>query len=327
MEGVGYTVLSKQSKIYIAGHRGLIGTAVTGKLQEAGYSNLIFREHSELDLTSQAAVYDFFHAERPEYVIMNAAVPANSVNVKKNPVKLMLDNTAMIQNVFSAALDTGVKKLLYACSVACYPSEALLSCETAGEGSLSEELLQPGRIEKVTERYYAMPKLLGEELCRAMNDHGIMKCVTLVIPHAYGICYHYEDPSRLPVYPALIKRFCDAAKNHTPEVVIWGSGKLLREFTYVDDIADGYRLLMEQDDAEGIYNIGAGQFVSIREAAETMKEVTGYQGEITFDLTKPEGIGFPLLNTEKLRALGWRPMTEFKDGVKKSCEYYERMFR
>lgn len=319
-------MILKDSAIYIAGHCGLIGSAVTQRFQMAGYTNLICRTHDELDLTDQDAVNNFFEESRPEYVIMNAAVPANSINVKSNPAKLMLDNIAMIQNVFSACISTSIKKLLYVCSIACYPSDVKTITLANGERGLHEDMLQPGKIKKVSERYYAMPKLLGLELSRLLNDKSIVRCVTLVIPHAYGINYHYNDPSRLPVYPSLIKRFCDAVKNRSPEVVIWGSGGLRREFTYVDDLAEGYLLLLESEDAEGIYNIGAGQFISIREAAETMKRVTRYPGEIVYDRTKPDGMEFPMLCTDRLRALGWQPVMKFEEGVRKACEYYTKMW-
>lgn len=319
-------MMKKDSKIYIAGHRGLIGTAVTQRLRDKGYTNLVYRTHEELDLTRQDAVETFFTLEKPEYVIMNAAMPANSVNVRVNPVGVMLDNIAMIQNVFSAAASSHVQKMLYVCSIACYPSDAAKETLPDGKSILHESEMQPGKIEKVTERYYAMPKLLGKELCQVFNDSGKMRCVTVVVPHAYGTHYHYDDPSRLPVYPALIKRFCDACKQNLPEVEIWGTGLLHREFTYVDDLADGYLLLLEREDACGIYNIGSGKFVSIKETAQAIKAVTGYQGEIVFDTTKPDAVEFPMLCTDRLCALGWSPKVEFIDGVKRSCDYYRKNY-
>ena len=252
-------------------------------------------------------------------------MPANSVNVRTNPVGLMLDNTAIVSNVISASLKNGVKKLLYVSSIAAYPSDAARRPSEAGTLFL-EESMQPGRIDKVSERYYAMPKLLGVELCRVINETGKMQCVIAVVPHAYGMDYHYEDPNRLPVFPALIKRVHDGIINGAPEIVIWGTGNLRRELTFADDIADAYILLLQDQNAAGIYNVGSGRYVSIREMAQTIKEISGFKGALNFDITKPDSIEFPLLCSDKLRALGWEPNTPFKDGVKRAYDYYVRHY-
>lgn len=315
-------MIDKGSRIYIAGHKGLIGTALTQKLKEKGYRNLLYRSHEELDLTCQSAVDVFFAEHHPEYVVMNAAMPANSVNVRSDPAGVMIENLSMIDHVFSAAANSGVKKLIYACSVACYPSDAETAMLSDGTRMIREEAMQPGKIERLSERYYAMPKLLGKELCRVLTISGKMRCATLIIPHAYGTHYHYEDPQRLPVYPALVKRFCDAVKESADEIVIWGSGNLRREFTHVSDIAEGYSLLLENEDAVGDYNIGAGRMISIRELAETLKKVTGYQGKILYDTSKPDAVEFPVLCSDKLRSLGWEPRMELEEGVRLSCSHY-----
>ena len=317
--------ISKVSKIYVAGHRGLIGSALLEELEKKGYLSLVYKTHSELDLTRQNDVETFFAAEKPEYVILNAAVPANSVNVRTNPVGLMLDNTAIVSNVISACLKNDVIKLLYVCSIVAYPSDA--ACVPSQDGPLlPEDAMQPGRIDKASERYYAMPKLLGEEMCRAINQSGKMRCVSAVVPHAYGLEYHYEDPNRLPVFPALIKRFCDGRQSNASEIVIWGTGKLRRELTFVYDIADAYILLLENKDATGVYNVGSGRYVSIRELAETIKEVSGFQGELLFDTTKQESIEFPLLCSDKLRAMGWQKETTFRAGIKQAYDYYVKHY-
>jgi GDP-L-fucose synthase len=317
--------ISKNSRIYIAGHQGLIGSALMERLRDKGFNNLIFKPHSELDLTRQNNVEVFFTENKPEYVILNAAMPANSINVSTNPVGLMLDNTAIITNIISASLKNNVEKLLYICSIAAYPSDA--ERISSPDGPLFfEDSMQPGRIDKVSERYYAIPKLLGEEMCRVINQTGKMPCVSAVIPHAYGMDYHYEDPDRLPVFPALIKRIHDALQNGAPEVVIWGSGKLRRELTFSMDIADAYIMLLNDKEAAGVYNVGSGRYVSIREMAETIKEISGYQGTLVFDATKPESIEFPLLCSDKLRKLGWKADTDFKEGVRKAYEYYVKHF-
>ncbi|MGI6348320.1 MAG: NAD-dependent epimerase/dehydratase family protein [Eubacteriales bacterium] len=310
-----------ESKIYVAGHRGLIGSALMERLYEKGYCNLVYKKHDELDLTRQDDVETFFADEKPEYVILNAAVPANSVNIRNNPVGLMLDNTAIISNIISSCVKNSVKKLVYVCSIAAYPSDA--ACISTPDGfALLEDEMQPGRIEKETERYYAMPKLLGEEICRAINKTGKMQCVSVVVPHAYGYAYHYEDPNRLSVFPALIKRFYNATQTGAQYVEIWGTGKLRRELTFVSDIAAAYELLLRSETATGVYNVGSGRYVSVREMAEVIKSVSGYQGDIIFDITKPDAIEFPLLCSDKLRALGWKPEMTFVDGVKRAYSFF-----
>lgn len=309
--------MEKNSKIYIAGHGGLLGTALTDHMLHQGFTNLLCRTHAELDLTRQSAVDAFFAAEKPEYVVLNAAVPANSVNKRENPMGLMLDNTLIVANVMSAALRHGVKKLLYVCSIACYPANAALE-----NGQLPESAMQPGPIEVETERYYAMPKLLGEEICRAANRAGSMQCVTLVISQAYGTAYHFDDPQRLPVFPALVKRFMDGKRDAVPEVVVWGTGALRRELTSAKDLAAAYLLLLEREDAQGVYNVGAGAYISVREMAETIRDVSGYTGNLIFDDTKPEAIEFPLLCSDRIRALGWKPQATFEDGVRAACACY-----
>jgi GDP-L-fucose synthase len=319
------TNISKSSKIYVAGHNGLIGSALMSKLKEKGYTNLLYKTHNELDLTRQSSVEDFFADNNPEYVILNAAMPANSINVKNDPIGLMLDNTTIISNVISACLTNNVKKLIYMCSIAAYPSDAL-RVTSLNEPMFLEDAMKPGKIDKESERYYAMPKLLGEEMCRAINQTGKMQCVSIVIPHAYGTDYHYEDSNRLPVFPALIKRIYNAVQNKIPEVVIWGSGKLRRELTFSSDIADAYILFLNTEDATGIYNVGSGCYVSIREMAEMIKAVSGYQGNLVFDSTKPDSIEFPLLCTDKIQKIGWRPEVDFKDGVKLAYDYYVKHY-
>ncbi|WP_312939678.1 NAD-dependent epimerase/dehydratase family protein [Oscillibacter sp.] len=314
--------ISKESKIYVAGHRGLIGTALLERLNARDYCNVVFRSHDELDLTNQSHVMAFFQQEQPEFVIFNAAIPANSVNVRTRPVQLMLDNTLMIANVIDASLRFGAKKLIYVCSHAAYPSDA----QRTVDGLLPEESMQPGAIQIERERYYAMPKLLGKELCRTIDDAGQMRCVTAVLANVYGNCYHYETPDNLPVFPALLKRFCDAVKTDAPEVVIWGSGNLRRDLLTADDVAEAYLTLLEAKEAQGVYNISSGTYITIREMAETVRRVTGYSGNLVFDTTKPEGVEFPLLQLDRIKALGWKPEIPFEDGVRQAYAYYQKNF-
>lgn len=314
--------MDKNSRIYVAGHGGLIGSALMNSLHLAGFNNVLCRSHQELDLTRQTDVEKFFSEERPEYVVLNAAIPANSVNKKTNPVGLMIDNILIIANTIDAARRFGTKKLIFACSIACYPHDSKLD-----DGRLSESSMQPGSIPVVEERYYSMPKLLGEELCRVCCQTSEMKCVTIVIPQAYGSFYHYENSDRLPVFPALIKRFTDAVKEKQEEVVVWGTGKLRRELTSVYDLADAYMILMQDDRAEGIYNVGSGIYISVQEMAEEIAKTVGYTGKIKYDANKPEAVEFPLLNSNRIRALGWEPKMSFTDGVKEACAYYREHFQ
>jgi GDP-L-fucose synthase len=317
--------LSKDDKIYVAGHRGLLGPALIRHLQDGGYHNLLYRTHDELNLTRQREVDAFFAANKPECVILNAAAPANSVNVRTKPLSLMWDNTMINMNVIHACLTNDVKKLLYMCSGAAYPSDAetILTPEGA---KLLEDAMKPGAIEKETERYYVMPKLLGEEMCRAINKAGAMQCVTVVPIHIYGEEYHYEEPDRLSVFPALIKRFSDATKAGLRQVVVWGTGNLRREMTFVDDVAEACLCLMEAEDVTGIYNVGSGKYVSVREMAEAIKHISRFNGEIVFDATKPEAAEFSLLCTDKIEKLGWKPKIEFHEGARLAYSYYIKHF-
>lgn len=317
-------MLTKDSKIYVAGHRGLLGTALTDTLQEDGYKNLLIKTHSELDLVCQSEVENFFSDTRPEYVILNAAIPANSINVKTDPMGLMLNNTSILNNIISSSLKHGVKKLIYVSSIAAYPSDSPVSSSPDGP-MLLEQSMQPGKIEKETERYYALPKLLGGEICRAVNQTGKMSCSTLVVPHAYGLHYHYETPDRLPVFPALIKRFSDAVINGANEIVIWGTGNLRRELTFSYDIARAFIILLENESAIGTYNSGSGKYVSVRDMAQTLKDISGFKGKLIFDSDRPEAHEFPLLCSDKLRSLGWKPETEFRQGAELAYNHYVKL--
>ena len=318
--------MEQNSKIYVAGHRGMIGTALMERLQEKGYNNLVYKTHDKLDLTRQADVEAFFASEQPEYVIMNAAFVANSVSVRTDPAGIMLNNTAMFSNVIGASVKFHVKKLLFVASGGCYPSDAEVEILPDGQRMVRETAVRPGRIDRESERYYVMPKLLGAELCETLRKAKLLKTVTVFPAHVYGDAYYYNDPQRMPVYPALVKRFCDAARDNTPEVVVWGTGNLRREFVHAKDVADAYILLLADDSAEGMYNIASGRMISIRELAERLKDETGYQGRIVFDSTKPEANELAMMNSDKLRALGWEPKVAFEDGLKMSCDYYRKNY-
>ncbi len=318
--------MEQNSKIYVAGHRGMIGTELIKRLRERGYNNLVYKPHSDLDLTRQADVEALFEEERPEYVIMNAGVMSNAVNISTNPAGIMMDNTAMISNVIGASVKYHAKKMLFVASGGCYPSDAEVEILPDGQRMVRETAVRPGRIDRESERYYVMPKLLGAELCETLRKAKLLKTVTVFPAHVYGDAYYYNDPQRMPVYPALVKRFCDAARDNTPEVVVWGTGKLRREFVNVRDVADAYILLLADDSAEGMYNIASGRMISIRELAERLKDETGYQGKIVFDSTKPEANEFAMMNSDKLRALGWEPKVTFEAGLKMSCDYYRKNY-
>lgn len=318
--------MEQNSKIYVAGHRGMIGTALMERLQEKGYINLVYKTHNELDLTRQVDVEAFFAAEKPDYVIMNAAVVSNAVNISVNPAGIMLDNTAMITNVIEASVKYHVKKLLFVASAGCYPSDADVEIRSDGQRVIKESALRPGRIDRESERYYVMPKLLGTVLCETLQVAGLLNSAVALPTHVYGDAYYYNDPQRMPVYPALVKRFCDAAKDHAPEVVVWGTGNLRREFTNVRDVVEAYILLLEAEEAHGPYNIASGRMVSIRELAERLKAETAYQGKIVFDSTRPEANEYALMNTDKLRSLGWKPSVALEDGIRMSCDYYQRHY-
>jgi GDP-L-fucose synthase len=237
----------------------------------------------------------------------------------------LLGNNLIIINTVGACLLTGVKKLLFTSSEASYPDE-IEEFSMSQQRRISELSLAPGGVANKSQRCYALPKMFGNEVCRTVNEQKVLRCVSVVPTHLYGIEYSYNDPNRLPVFSALVKRFSDAVRDGLNEVVVWGTGKLRREYTHVNDIANAFLCLLENEDAVGAYNVSSGRYFSIRETAEIIKDVTGFKGEIVFDTSKPDGKERALLDTAKLRALGWAPKVQFREGVEKAVAWYREHY-
>jgi GDP-L-fucose synthase len=317
--------INKESKIYIAGHRGLVGTALLECFKAAGYNNLVYRTSQELDLTRQNDVEAFLNQEKPDAIILNAAIAGNSVSLRTIPTRLLAGNALIILNVLLAAEKLGISKIIFTSSATIYPDDAVSVSDGTNE-YVNETEARPGRINNESDRCYIFPKLIGMEMCRLMNINKNISCVMIIPCHIWGKHYAYNEPNRLSVIPMLIQRFHDAVVNDKPEVVIWGTGNLRRELLHSEDLAKAYIKLMEDDNAAGMYNAGYGSYISIREIAEAIKSVAGYKGAIVFDPTKPEATELRLLASDKLRAMGWQPEISFQAGIRAVYDHYVKEF-
>lgn len=303
--------LEKKSKIYVAGHQGLVGSAICRVLKQQGFENIVGRSHSELDLQSQSAVEDFFTKEKPEYVILAAAkvggIHANSTF----PADFIFSNIQIQNNVIDASHRHKVKKLLFLGSSCIYPKFA--------HQPMSEDQLLSGKLEPTNEPY-AVAKIAGIVMCQSYNRQHGTDFVSVMPTNLYGPGDNYH-PENSHVIPALIRRFHEAKVKDSPEVVIWGTGKPLREFLFSDDCARACVFIMNQYDVSGdphggeIVNIGSGIEVSIKELAELVGDVIGFRGKISFDVSKPDGTPRKLLDVEKLHRMGWRHTVELREGL------------
>jgi len=308
------SVLDPESGIYIAGHRGLVGSAIVQALIARGHSpeSLILRTRKELDLTRQADVEAFFKKETPEYVFLAAAkvggILANSVY----PADFIRDNLLIQNNVIDAAYRHGVKKLLFLGSSCIYP----MYCPQP----MKEEYLLTGPLEPTNE-WYAIAKIAGIKMCQAYRKQYGFNAISVMPTNIYGPGDNF-DLRTSHVLPALIRKFHEAKESNASEVVVWGTGTPMREFLYVDDLADAVIFLMETYGSREILNVGAGSDVSIKELAFLVKEVVAYQGEVVFDTTKPDGTPRKLLDVTRLSSLGWRAKTNLKEGIERTYKWY-----
>jgi len=306
------TAMEKHSKIYIAGHNGLVGSALMRILTKEGYTNLIGKSRNELDLTEQPEVNAFFKMERPEYVFLSAAKVGGIYANSTYPAEFIFSNLQIQNNVIDAAYRYGVKKLLFLGSSCIYPKFA--------KQPMDEEQLLDGKLEPTNEPY-AIAKIAGIVMCQSYNRQYGTNFISVMPTNLYGPRDNYH-PQNSHVLPALLRRFHEAKVNREPEVVIWGTGKPLREFLYSEDMARACIFLMNTYDAIGDprggqhINIGTGIEVSIRELAEMIKKVVGYEGKLTFDLTKPDGTPRKLLDVSKLHQMGWRHEVELEEGIR-----------
>ena len=295
----------KQAKIYIAGHRGMVGSALKRRLQQAGFTNFVERTSAELDLRDQQAVNAFFQAEKPQYVFLAAAKVGGILANNNYRASFIYDNLMIEANVIHAAYVHQVEKLLFLGSSCIYPKMA--------PQPLKEDYLLTGLLEPTNEPY-AIAKIAGIKLCDAYRDQDGCNFVSVMPTNLYGPNDNY-DLNNSHVLPALIRKFHEAKKRGTKEVLMWGTGSPKREFLHVDDLADACYYLMLNYNEPGLVNIGTGTDISILDLAKTIKDIVGFDGEITHDLTKPDGTPRKLMNVDKLRGFGWTASIDLRAGI------------
>lgn len=298
--------MEKSAKIYVAGHRGMVGSAIVRKLQSEGYQNLILRTHKELDLLDQVAVKEFFQKEKPDYVFLAAAKVGGIIANSRHLADFMYDNMVMQMNVIHEAWKNDCKKLMFLGSSCIYPKFA--------PQPMPESCLLTSSLEETNEAY-ALAKISGLKYCEFLNRQYGTDYISVMPTNLYGPNDNYH-PEHSHVLPALIRRFHEAKLSNAAEVICWGTGKPLREFLYVDDLADACVFLMNTYSGNETVNVGTGKELSIKELTELVAEVIGYEGEIKWDLSKPDGTPRKLLDVTKLKNLGWEYKTELKEGIK-----------
>lgn len=298
-------VMPINAKIYVAGHRGMVGSAIMRRLRAAGYENLLFRKSNELDLRNQEAVNDFFIKEKPEFVILAAAKVGGIYANNTFRAEFLYDNLMMEANVIHASYKVGVQKLLFLGSSCIYPKMA--------PQPLNESMLLTGELESTNEPY-AIAKIAGVKLCDAYRSQYGCNFISVMPTNLYGPNDNY-DLNNSHVLPALIRKFHEAKKNGQKEIVMWGTGSPLREFLHADDLADACYFLMQNYNEPGLVNIGVGEDIAIKDLALMIKEIVGFEGEIVHDLTKPDGTPRKLMDVSKLHNLGWKAKIGLQEGI------------
>lgn len=308
--------MKKNSKIYVAGHRGLVGSAIVRKLKENGYTNIIGKTHSELDLTNSVEVEQFFKTEKPEYVFLAAAKVGGILANSTYPADFIYENLQIQNNVIGMAYKYKVKKLMFLGSSCIYPK----MCPQP----IKEEYLLSGYLEETNEAY-ALAKISGLKMCQFFNKQYRTNYISVMPTNLYGPYDNfYTENSH--VMPALIRRFYEAKENNSSEVVIWGSGTPLREFLYSEDMADACIYLMETYEGNDFFNIGTGKEITIRGLAELIKEIIGYEGKLVFDSSKPDGTPRKLLDISRLEKAGWIYKTGLRDGIEKAYKWFQKNY-
>jgi GDP-L-fucose synthase len=297
--------VEKNAKIYVAGHRGMVGSAILRKLQAEGYSNLVIRSSQELDLRNQQAVADFFNSEKPDYVFLAAAKVGGIVANNTYRADFLYENLAIQNNVIHQSYLQGVKKLLFLGSSCIYPKLA--------PQPLKEEYLLTGLLEPTNEPY-AIAKIAGIKLCDAYRNQYGCNFISVMPTNLYGYNDNYH-PENSHVLPALIRKFHEAKTSGGTNVTVWGTGSPLREFLFADDLADACYFLMQEYNEAGLINIGTGHDLSIKDLALLIKEVVGFTGDLVFDSSKPDGTPRKLLDVSKLHTLGWKHRIALQEGL------------
>ena len=304
--------MDQNSKIYVAGHTGLVGSAFVRKLREQGYHNLVLRTHGELDLLDQAAVQSFFAQEQPEYVIDAAAKVGGIRANSEAPANFFYENMQMEQNLIWSAFQNHVQKFLFLGSACMYPKQC--------PQPMKEEMLLTG-LPEITNEGYALAKVGGQRLCSYLHQQYGVDFITAIPANAYGIGDNF-DPRHSHVIPALLVKYREAKRSNALSVTLWGTGKALREFIDTDDLADAGIFLLNHYSGYEPVNIGTGEEVSILELSEMIKRITGFEGEIVTDPTKPDGMMRRLCDSSKIHELGWKSTLSLEQGIRKLYNWY-----
>ena len=305
--------MKKTSKIYVAGHNGLVGSAVVRLLNKKGYKNLVLKTRKELDLMDQKKVADFFKKEKPEYVFLAAAKVGGILANNTYPASFIYENLIIQNNIIHSAYISHVKKLLFLGSSCLYPKLA--------PQPIKEEYLLTNDLEP-TNKAYAVAKIAGIVMCQAYNKQYGTNFISVMPTNLYGPNDNF-DPINSHVLPALIRRFHEAKESNSKEITMWGTGSPKREFLHVDDLAAACLFLMQNYDESGIINIGTGVDLSIKSLTEKAKKIIGYSGKIVWDKSKPDGTPRKLLDVSKLHKLGWKHKVDLDTGIKKTYEWYK----
>tara|TARA_R110002072_G_scaffold289873_4_gene457238 strand:- start:491 stop:1441 length:951 start_codon:yes stop_codon:yes gene_type:complete len=304
--------MNKNHKIYIAGHKGMVGSAVWRTLEKKGYKNLIGRSSNELDLRNQQAVSDFYKLEKPDVVIDAAARVGGILANNDYPYQFLMENMQIQNNLIDGALQSGIEKFIFLGSSCIYPKFALQP--------LKEEYLLTDSLEPTNE-WYAVAKITGVKACQAIRKQFKKDYVSLMPTNLYGYFDNF-DLQTSHVLPAMIRKFHEAKNNNNSDVVLWGSGTPMREFLFVDDMAEAVVYALENKLPEYLYNVGSGKDITIKELAETIQKVVGHSGEIIWDSDKPDGTPRKLMDVSKMKKIGWEYSTELKEGVEKTYEWF-----
>ncbi len=304
--------MNKNSKIYIAGHRGLVGSAIKRELEKCGYTNIIVRTSSELDLRNQQVVEEFFAEETPEYIFLAAAKVGGIIANSTYPAQFLYENMMIEANIIHNAYLCKAKKLLFLASSCIYPREC--------SQPMKEEYLLTGKLEPTNEAY-AIAKIAGIKLCESYNTQYNTSFISAMPCNIYGINDNFH-PTNSHFVPALIRRFAEAKKDNASEVTVWGTGTVRRELLFADDLASMTINLMENYTDNEFVNVGTGTDYTVREVAETIKKVVGYEGEIVFDTTKPDGMPQKVMDITKINDMGIKANTSLEDGLKTVYEWY-----